>query len=196
MSNIKGTTKAQTLFLRAFKTDPHGPGVEKWPSPAILRRWLRRPGFVQAMRSVREAMRYQADFQLLAAAASAAQVMHAAVSTNDSEMQVARMKAMSDLMKLAHIRQRFAPPEPPVPVRESMLESLVCTAHPNATIKAVLSFYEAHTGRDLRAQFLARMKSQAEDVAEPVFARQRPITGRVGYDDDGNLNEGAGVETP
>ena len=175
MKNRDGMTRAQTIFLRAFKTDPFGPGVEKWPSPAVLRRWLRRPGFVQAMRSVREALRYQADFQLLSAAASAAHVLHTSVSAGDHEMQKAQMKAMSDLMKLAHVRQRFAPPEPPPPVRESILEELVCTAHPNATIDALRQFYERQTGRDLKAEWDARRKAeQAAGVARELIM-MRPI---------------------
>jgi hypothetical protein len=142
MPNIKGTSRAQTNFLRAFRTDPHGPGAEKWPSPAILRRWLRRPGFVQAMRSIQDAMRYQADFQLLSAAASAAQGLHASVATGEGE--TARMKAMSDLMKLAHVRQRFAPEEPPPPIRESVLEELVHRAsegHDRRTAESVPASY-------------------------------------------------------
>ncbi|HEV2296269.1 MAG TPA: hypothetical protein VGR35_20660 [Tepidisphaeraceae bacterium] len=54
--------------------------MEHWPSPAILRRWLRRPGFVQAMQSIRDAIRYQADFQLLTAVGSAAHVLHTTIA--------------------------------------------------------------------------------------------------------------------
>ncbi len=185
MSNIKGTTKAQTLFLRSFRSNPHGPGVEHWPSPAILRRWLRRPGFVQAMQSVREAMQYQADFQLLAAASSAAHVLHTTVVTGEpDDSGAARLKAMSGLMKLAHVRQRFAAEGPPPPVRESMLMEMFCTANPDARISALLHLYESYTGRDLRVEYKARCESRRRaDVAHTPIAA-RPIGGRVGTDVD------------
>src|SRR4051794_11489520 len=72
MSNENGTTRAQTKFLRAFRTHPFGPPPDAWPSPAILRRWLRRPGFHRAFLDLRTAIRMQADFQLAAASAQAA----------------------------------------------------------------------------------------------------------------------------
>src|SRR5687768_2232433 len=152
MPRIQGTTTAQTKFLRAFRSTPHGPGAEHWPSPAILRRWLRRPGFVHAMRSIRDAMRYQADFQLLSAAASAAHMMHTSVSAADREVETAQLNAMSTLMKLAHLRQRFAAEEPAPPVRSTpaspggdkpcdVLEELVCVGNPQATSETVLSMH-------------------------------------------------------
>ncbi len=152
MSNLPGTSRAQTKFLRSLRTDAFGPGVEKWPSPAILRRWMRRPGFLNAMRSVREAMRYQADFQLLSAAASAAHVLHTSVIAGDHASQTQEFKAMSELLKLSHLRQRFAQPEPPVEPRGNDLLDLMLQAHPNATVRTLLSFYESQTGRDLRAE--------------------------------------------
>ena len=173
MPRIEGTTNAQTKFLRSFRTDPRGPTAEKWPSPAILRRWLRRPGFVQAMRSIRDAMRYQADFQLLSAAASAAQGLHEAVATGEGD--AARMKAMSDLMKLAHVRQRFANDDTQPPVRESTLIELLCTAHPNAQLHNVLDLYKMYTGRDLREEFLDRVRERHEAGIKRQPLAARPI---------------------
>jgi len=176
MANIRGTTRAQTKFLRAFRTDPTGPGIEKWPSPAILRRWLRRPGFVQAMRAMRDAMRYQADFQLLAAAASAAHALHDAVASPDDAKRDARqMKAMSDLMKLAHVRQRFAPEDPPPAMRESVLEELVCTAHPQAPIEALLAVHRRHSGRDLKAEWNARRDAEVAAGIRRIGLVEIPI---------------------
>lgn len=43
MPDIPGTSRAQTLFLRAFRKSPTGPTPDQWPSPAILRRWRRKP---------------------------------------------------------------------------------------------------------------------------------------------------------
>ena len=183
MPNIKGMSRSQTIFLRAFRTDPSGPAVEKWPSPAILRRWLRRPGFVQAMRSIRDAMRYQADFQLLAAAASASHAMHSSVSATDRALETAQLNAMSTLMKLAHLRQRFAPADPPPPLRISALEELVCTAHPNAPVHVLLEMHQHYTGRDLRADYRARVEAEKQAGVKRQFLIERPI-GCWGDDDN------------
>ena len=158
MPRIRGTTNAQTKFLRAFRTDPHGPSVDKWPSPAVLRRWLRRPGFCDAMASIRDAMRYQADFQLLAASASAAHGLHTSISAGEPEAK--RMKVMGDLLKLAHVRQRFAPEEPPRPKRDTLLFDMVCTGHENASLGVLRSMFKSYTGRDIRAEYAARTEAE------------------------------------
>ena len=62
MPNLRGTTNKQTLFLRAFRTHESGPPPEMWPSPSILRKRLRKPAFITALRSVQEALRFQTDF--------------------------------------------------------------------------------------------------------------------------------------
>ena len=82
----------------------------------MLRRWLRRDGFVRAMNSLRDAMRFQADFQLLSAAASASQILHSSAHSNDHEAAAAKMKAFADLLKLAHVRERFARDEDEPPI--------------------------------------------------------------------------------
>src|SRR5207247_631093 len=83
MPDMKGTTRAQTIFLRAFRNNPKGPPPQVWPSPMVLRRWLKRPGFCDAMEKVLRALRYQADFQLTAAAASGATLLHEFVHDGD-----------------------------------------------------------------------------------------------------------------
>ena len=108
MPRIKGTSHAQTIFLRAFRNSPTGPQPTDWPSPAILRRWLRRPTFRQALQSVQETLRLQADFHLTNAATKAAQQVesqHDAFTTQD----------LTRILRLSHVRQRFtpAPPQPP-----------------------------------------------------------------------------------
>ena len=100
MSRITGTTHAQTLFLRAFRTNPAGPPPDAWPSPAILRKWLRRPAFRTALRSVQAALRFRADFHLAAAADNAAQRLTSAADP-------AELKKLADILRLAHLRQRF-----------------------------------------------------------------------------------------
>ena len=110
------------------------------------------------MASIRDAMRYQADFQLLSAAASAAHAMHTSLATGEPEAK--RMKVMNDLMKLSHVRQRFAPEEPPRPKRDALLFDMVCTAHENGSIGALRKMFKVYTGRDLRAEYDARTEAE------------------------------------
>src|SRR5947207_9237771 len=100
MSNINGTTRHQTLFLRAFRNHDSGPPPDLWPSPSILRKWLRKPGFLTALRSVQEALRFQTDFHLTNAAKEAAKRL----SAQDSELTT---QDLNRLLRHAHLRQRF-----------------------------------------------------------------------------------------
>ena len=100
MSNIDGTTRRQTLFLRAFRTNPAGPEPADWPSPALLRRWLRKPAFIAALRSVQQALRFQTDFQLSSAASNAARKL----ASNDADLTT---QDLNRLLRHAHLRQRF-----------------------------------------------------------------------------------------
>jgi hypothetical protein len=101
MPRIPGVTHKQTLFLRAFRTNPAGPAPADWPSPAILRKWLRKPTFVTALRSVQEALRFQTDFHLSNAATNAARKL----ASRDLELST---QDMNRLLRHAHLRQRFA----------------------------------------------------------------------------------------
>src|SRR5437016_1673293 len=103
MPDANPITRTQTLFLRAFRNSPAGPTPDQWPSPSILRRWLRSRAFVTALNSIRDALRFQLDFQLAAAAAQAAQIL-AAPGAQFSQLD---LKRLSDLLRLAHLRQRF-----------------------------------------------------------------------------------------
>src|SRR5438046_4833789 len=76
MPRIHGTTNAMTTFLRAFRQSPAGPPPDQWPAPAVLRRWLRRPAFQQALVSLRHVLHFRAEFHLAAAAAQAALTLH------------------------------------------------------------------------------------------------------------------------
>ncbi|MCW3005270.1 MAG: hypothetical protein JWQ20_4568 [Conexibacter sp.] len=104
MPRITGTSNAQTTFLRLFRTHPAGPPPETWPNPALLRRWLRRPAFVTALNSLREALRFQVDFHLAAAAAQAAQRL---TTPGESPLTTLDLRRLSELLRLAHLRQRF-----------------------------------------------------------------------------------------
>jgi hypothetical protein len=104
MPNVTGTTRAQTTFLRAFKTRPAGPPPEQWPSASLLRKWLRRRAFRVALRSLRDTHRFQTDFHLAAAASAAA--LKLAASQN-SALAPDDLKSIAQLLRLAHLRERF-----------------------------------------------------------------------------------------
>lgn len=72
MPIIAETTDTQSAILRAFRAFPGGPPAELWPSPAILRRWLRRPGFRKAFQSIQQTLQTETEFHLAAAATAAA----------------------------------------------------------------------------------------------------------------------------
>ncbi len=72
MSRPEGITYRQSTFLRAFRSNPAGPPPDQWPAPAILRRWLRKKTFRNALNSLQGALRFQADFFIASAASSAA----------------------------------------------------------------------------------------------------------------------------
>src|SRR6476660_5571822 len=107
MPDIPGTSRAQTNFLRAFVKNPSGPPADAWPSPAILRRWLRRPRFRSALNSVQLSIRFQTDFHIASAATSAARNL-------DNPNAPASAKQLENILRLAHLRQRFnaTAPEP------------------------------------------------------------------------------------
>ena len=100
MPRVRETTDRQTLFLRAFRTNPAGPDPADWPSPAILRRWLRKPAFIAALRSVQTALRFQTDFQLSSAANNAARKL----AHHDADLTT---QDLNRLLRHAHLRQRF-----------------------------------------------------------------------------------------
>jgi hypothetical protein len=144
MTNLRGTTRAQTIFLRSLKTSSSGALDAQWPSPVILRRWLRKPGFLHAMRSVRSALWYQADFQLLAAATSAAQALQTTIAGGNYEEQTRQLAALGNLIKLAHLRQRFASASDPEPMRRSLeIINFLRGVHPNATAGDLLCLLES-----------------------------------------------------
>jgi hypothetical protein len=105
MPRIPGTTNRQTAFLRALRTHLDGPPPELWPSPAILRKWLRRETFRRALDSIRDTLTYQTDFALASAASSAARKYLAASATADKPPTHQDTLALSRLLRLAHQRE-------------------------------------------------------------------------------------------
>ncbi len=105
MPRIPGNSNAASAFLRSFRTNPAGPPPDKWPAPAILRRWLRRPAFRAALSSLQDTLRLQADFHLATAASCAAAL--AAPDPAASETAKSKVEILQ-LLRLSHLRQRFA----------------------------------------------------------------------------------------
>jgi hypothetical protein len=100
MADIPGTSRAQTSFLRAFRNNPSGPPSQSWPSPSILRRWLRRPRFRAALNSIRSAIQLQSDFHISSAATTAARNL-------DNPQNPPTPKQLETILRLSHLRQRF-----------------------------------------------------------------------------------------
>jgi hypothetical protein len=108
-----GTTKTQRAFLRALHENPGSPPPDLWPAPAILRRWLRKPGFRTALETVRDTLTFQAEFNFAAAVSDAAQRL---ASARDKPLSHQDLRAITQLLRLAHAKNRF-------PVRNLNLQS-------------------------------------------------------------------------
>ena len=110
MPRVPGTTDRQSSFLRAFLKSPSGPPPADWPSPALLRKWLRRPSFRRAADSLLSSLRFRADFHLSTAAAGAVQSLaHSAASPGPQQLDAPDLSPLYRLLRLAHLRQRFSP---------------------------------------------------------------------------------------
>jgi hypothetical protein len=142
MSDLKGTTRAQTLFLRGFRRDPSGPAPRDWPSPVVLRRWLKRPGFCGAMNSILRALRYQADFHLTAAAASGAHLLHEAAHSGEVHDVRRNIESLIQLLRMAHIRNRFAEPLPEPKRTSADLIDILRVAHPSISVRDALRCFD------------------------------------------------------
>ena len=79
MPRIEGTSNRQSSFLRAFRLHHGGPPPEAWPSPAILRRWLRHHGFRRAFTDLQRTLKTALSFQSLTTGLAAAQSLHHAL---------------------------------------------------------------------------------------------------------------------
>jgi hypothetical protein len=53
IKNPPRITHRQTSFLRSLLKKTPGPLPSDWPSPVVLRRWLRRPTFLAALNTLR-----------------------------------------------------------------------------------------------------------------------------------------------
>ncbi|MDB5321208.1 MAG: hypothetical protein JWN40_2839, partial [Phycisphaerales bacterium] len=112
MSKPEDKTEAQALFLRAFRENPSGPAAEKWPTPGTFRRWLKKSSFRNDLAAIRDALRFQADLHVATAAAQAAKSLQSSLGPGPLGPDAAaalttQLKAITDLLRLAHLRQRF-----------------------------------------------------------------------------------------
>jgi len=122
MSNQPNSTRAQKLFLQAFRDNPAGPPPSQWPAPSTLQRWLRNENFRNTLNQYRDTMHFQADFHIAAAATTAAKSIHSTITPTtdtpnstptDAPDLTKQLKSLTDLLRLSHIRQRFTNhPEP------------------------------------------------------------------------------------
>ncbi len=145
MANVPGTTRAQTLFLRSFAKSPHGPSPDQWPSPAVLRRWMRRPRFRTALQSLRDTYRFEADLQLARAASI---TLHKFNESTAVQHDPPSTQHLREILRLSHARQRFAPPDPapqtPPASRLSSINepvftlSFIKSLHPNCSMETML----------------------------------------------------------
>ena len=81
-----------------------------WPRVTTLRRWLRRPGFRAALRSLQSAIRVQRDFMLAVSAAQASRNLAAMISEQDPRCGLAdpdaRLTSLVRIIRAEQIRQR------------------------------------------------------------------------------------------
>jgi len=118
MTDPTPTTRAQELFLEAFRQSPAGPAPADWPTPGVLRRWLKSRRFKKALTATRDAIRLQTDFHLASAASSAARALQTTITpATTADLDPAALadlyrtlKSLTDLLRLAHLRERFTTP--------------------------------------------------------------------------------------
>ncbi|HEV8293279.1 MAG TPA: hypothetical protein VGP94_15190, partial [Tepidisphaeraceae bacterium] len=101
MPRIAGCNDRQSSFLRAFHDHPAGPPPQHWPSPAILRRWLRKPRFRAALKSIHSTLRLQESFLLTAASNTALRTLDPISSSPNL------VRNTLTLLRLSHLRHRF-----------------------------------------------------------------------------------------
>lgn len=127
--NEQPYTRTQKLFLQTLIDNPTGPQPADWPSPAILRRWLRSPAFKSALESIRQANIVRADLALSQAAASAATLLAdlllVPADQPDYQIPLENFSPILAILRQLHIRTRFvtdpakshpAPANSPIPI--------------------------------------------------------------------------------
>jgi hypothetical protein len=112
------------------------------------------------MKSLKQAVCFQADFQLAASAAHAAGTLERTLVDIESEQdsqKARRITALSNLMKLAHQRERYAPPEPEM--TDNYILGLLRNAHRHSTVQEFLDAHDRVMDHD-------RLEGLADDLWE------------------------------
>jgi len=100
----------QKAFLRKMRNDPDGLPQEQWPQAVALRRWLRKPRFKRALKSLRETFAAEIDVMLAGAAARAAKRLQAMLAgESGGQDQEQRIQALVRVIRVAHLRAKESP---------------------------------------------------------------------------------------
>jgi hypothetical protein len=114
---------------------------------------MRRDTFRAAMQSVRDAMRFQADLHLTAAATRAAGALTdgvgamAEVDDEQPQTAAARVNAMVHLLRLSHQRIRFTIDPPPPPPRGLDLYKALQRVHQDLPVGRALELMDKMMNR-------------------------------------------------
>ena len=176
MPNVKGTTRHQTIFLRAFRENPNGPPPELWPSPAVFQRWLTRPHFRKTLQSTLAALHFQTDLHLAMAACQTARQIAARPLTQDSALGT---QDSSLLLRLHHLRQRFPAARGSADTKADEPEPLserewVRSMSGDEGVKAYDELVAMRKARWAREKEEAKAKAQATANARPIAQTAPP----------------------
>jgi hypothetical protein len=100
------------------------------------------------MNSILRAMRYEADFHLTAAAASGANLLHGAVLGGDPNDALKHIESLIHLLRMNHIRQRFAEPLPQPQATDRDLIEILRESHASITVEEALCYTDVLDSRD------------------------------------------------
>ena len=186
MPRTKLISDSQKLFLRAWIQNPDGPPAHQWPSPAVLAKWLLSHRFRATLNAIRDTHRYRSDLHLANASSSASQTLDALARSGalldpdpvkDHKSKIANAIT---ILRLSHLRQRFAPLDPPPPVSKAKL-ALQQTIH---NLKDALKLLgRADPGRpvgEVCDNWIARIEdleaqAEAEDAARKLQHHKPPL---------------------
>ena len=109
MPRMAGLSNEQSAFLRAFRRSPAGPPPARWPPPRVLRRWLTKTAFREALGEIRRAVEFQTNLRLTIASIDAADVLADRRDRRDPDKSqeatmTARQQAI-DLLRLINRRE-------------------------------------------------------------------------------------------
>ena len=186
MPRKQGSTDAQRTFLRTWIDHPEGPPADQWPDPVVFARWLKNRRFRATLNAIRDTHRYRSDLHLANASSVAAQSLDSlARSTQPADPdpvkdQNSKIENAITILRLSHLRQRFAPLDPPPPVPKAKL-ALQQTIH---NLKDALKLLgRADPGRpvgEVCDNWIARIEdleaqAEAEDAARKLQHHKPPL---------------------